>query len=58
MEFLFFAIVFGLVCMYLAGNKKRNQLIAFLAGFFLGIFALIYYIAIPTYQAPNDPARI
>ena len=40
---LFYAIVSCFICVKLATQKNKNKLVAGIAGFFLGIFAILYY---------------
>ena len=38
---LLLAVVGSMICSYLAGRKGRNRLLWSVAGFFLGVFAVI-----------------
>jgi len=44
----FAGLVFGCLCGYVAGEKRRSSGAWFVAGFFLNILALIALAAIPT----------
>ena len=37
-------LLFGFICYWLAKKQGRDKKIAFVAGFFLGVLALIYYL--------------
>jgi len=49
--FIFFFVgsffVFGIICMFLAQEKKRDKSSWFILGFFFGLIALIVLIALP-----------
>ncbi len=39
-----FKIVMGIACYFLAKKRNKNEKLAFVLGFILGIFALAYYL--------------
>lgn len=39
-------------CIFIARQKGRSAPLAVLAGFFFGIFALVYYLAVPAIAPP------
>lgn len=40
---ILFCFIWAITCAFLAARKNRNEALGVIAGFFLGIIAVIYY---------------
>lgn len=47
---LIMAVVWGILCGYIATEKGRGGFGWFVAGFFFGLFALVAIIAVPSHK--------
>lgn len=47
-------LVCWIACIFIARQKGRSIPLAVISGFFLGIFALIYYLAVPAVAPPPE----
>lgn len=54
MLYIIFAIVFSLLCGYIAKRKNKNRTTAYILGFLLGLLALCYYLIVPADESEDN----